>query len=127
MSSPSPCLSCGACCASFRVSFYWGELQEAGGVVPDMLAEQISPHRACMKGTNQKEPRCVGLLGTVGEQVRCTIYDNRPSPCREFSCNGEVAEYNEGCDKARARFGLPPLTPPPERPAFNDEPPLISA
>lgn len=96
-------------------------------MVPDMLTEQIHPHRACMKGTNQKEPRCVALLGNVGEQVRCTIYENRPSPCREFSCNGEVAEYNEGCDKARARYGLPPLTPPPERPAFDDEPPLISA
>lgn len=122
MSNASPCLSCGACCATFRVSFYWGELQEAGGVVPDVLTEQINSHRACMKGTNQKEPRCVALLGSVGEQVRCTIYENRPSPCREFSCNGEVEAYNEGCDKARARFGLPVLTPP-EFPAFDDHPP----
>lgn len=65
----------------------------------------------------------MALLGTVGEQVRCSIYDNRPSPCREFSCNGEVVEYNEGCDKARARFGLPPLDPPPQSPAFDDHPP----
>ncbi|MCR6653274.1 MAG: YkgJ family cysteine cluster protein [Cellvibrionaceae bacterium] len=80
MSTQSPCLSCGACCASFRVSFYWGELQGAGGVVPDLMTEQIPPHRACMKGTNQKDPRCAALLGNVGEQVRCTIYENRPSP-----------------------------------------------
>lgn len=94
--------------------------------MPDVLTEQIHLHRVCMKGTNQKDPRCVALLGTVGEQVRCTIYENRPSPCREFSCNGEVTEYNEGCDKARARFGLPPLALP-GHPAFDDDPPQISA
>ncbi|MDX1269447.1 MAG: YkgJ family cysteine cluster protein, partial [Oceanisphaera sp.] len=26
MSSGNPCLTCGACCAFFRVSFYWGEI-----------------------------------------------------------------------------------------------------
>ncbi|MEG6657786.1 YkgJ family cysteine cluster protein, partial [Pseudomonas aeruginosa] len=25
MSTDNPCLTCGACCAHFRVSFYWGE------------------------------------------------------------------------------------------------------
>lgn len=112
MSNSSPCLSCGACCASFRVSFYWVELQDSGGVVPDDQTERVNLHRACMKGTNQAEPRCVALAGKVGEQVHCTIYDNRPSPCRDFSCNDEVGKYNESCDKARAKFGLPPLTPP---------------
>ncbi|HGC1012017.1 TPA: YkgJ family cysteine cluster protein, partial [Escherichia coli] len=23
MSNPNPCITCGACCAFFRVSFYW--------------------------------------------------------------------------------------------------------
>lgn len=80
--------------------------------MPDDLTERVDLHRSCMKGTNQPQPRCVALQGTLGEAVSCSIYENRPTPCREFSCNGEVAEYNEGCDKARARFGLPPLSPP---------------
>ena len=96
--------------------------------MPDNLTERVNLHRVCMQGTNQPEPRCTALLGTVGDQVRCTIYENRPSPCREFTCNGESYEYNEGCDKARARFGLPPLTPPVEfPPMIDDEPPGISA
>ena len=33
-----PCLTCGACCASFRVDFSVYETQELGGDVPDGLA-----------------------------------------------------------------------------------------
>jgi len=73
------------------------------------MTERVNLHRACMKGTNQPQPHCVALSGKVGEQVSCTIYDNRPSTCREFSSNSESAEYNAECDKARARHGLPPL------------------
>jgi len=38
-SSDNPCLSCGACCAAFRVSFYWREADggESGGAVPPAL------------------------------------------------------------------------------------------
>ncbi|EGR9493162.1 YkgJ family cysteine cluster protein, partial [Escherichia coli] len=25
MNNPNPCMTCGACCAFFRVSFYWAE------------------------------------------------------------------------------------------------------
>jgi Fe-S-cluster containining protein len=108
MSDLSPCLSCGACCASFRVSFYWGELEDAGGCVPVDFTERVNLHRACIKGTNQPNPRCVALAGTVGEAVHCTIYENRPSPCREFEFS-HPGLFNEACDRARARFGLPPL------------------
>ena len=99
-----PCLSCGACCAALRVSFYWAE------PVPEAVTEPIGPFRAAMRGTNQKPPRCVALEGTVGEAVRCTIYADRPSPCREFAASWEDGERNERCDEVRARHGLPPLT-----------------
>jgi len=111
MSSDSPCLNCGACCAFFRVSFYWGEVQSAAGLVPDNLTEQVSPHRSCMQGTNTAEPRCAALLGNIGSPVRCTIYDNRPSPCRDFRINGEDGIPNPRCDSAREAYGLPPLAP----------------
>ncbi|HBP8873638.1 TPA: YkgJ family cysteine cluster protein, partial [Escherichia coli] len=29
MNNPNPCMRCGACCAFFRVSFYWAEADDA--------------------------------------------------------------------------------------------------
>jgi Fe-S-cluster containining protein len=109
MSGTNPCITCGACCAYFRVSFYWAEADDGGGVVPSALTEQVTPLLRAMRGTNQKSPRCVALAGTPGSATRCTIYSQRPSPCREFACSGEGGEVNEACDRARARYGLPPL------------------
>lgn len=62
-----------------------------------------------MSGTNQKQSRCVALEGTPGESARCSIYEGRPSPCREFAMSGEDGQVNEACDRARARYGLAPL------------------
>lgn len=112
MSTENPCLSCGACCAYFRVSFYWGECQSAGGLVPDNLTVAVTPHLVAMQGTEQKPARCAALLGEVGCGTRCTIYENRASTCREFMAAWENGEPNPHCDAARAAHGLPPLTPP---------------
>lgn len=109
MSELNPCMSCGACCAYFRVSFYWAEADDAGGLVPSHLTEPLTPFLRCMSGTNQKQSRCVALAGTPGESACCTIYAQRPSPCREFLMSGENGEINEACDRARARYGLAPL------------------
>ncbi len=113
----NPCLTCGACCEVFRVSFYWGEAErEIGGIVPPELTEDFSAFRRCMKGTNKKKPRCIALSGDVGRFVFCTIYNNRPSPCRQFGItfeNGtwytDVADLLR-CNEARSIKGLPPLT-----------------
>ncbi|HEY6529243.1 MAG TPA: YkgJ family cysteine cluster protein [Cellvibrionaceae bacterium] len=105
----SPCMSCGACCAYFRVSFYWGEQASAGGNVPDELTQKISPHLSCMQGTSSKPARCVALSGRVGESVACGIYEQRSSTCREFAMSGENGEHNSECDKARAFHGMAPL------------------
>ncbi|HAF93574.1 MAG TPA: YkgJ family cysteine cluster protein, partial [Pseudomonas sp.] len=112
MSANNPCLTCGACCAHFRVSFFWGECASSGGTVPDDLTVQISPFHVAMRGTESKPARCVSLLGEVGCGVRCTVYEQRSSPCREFQAAWENGEPNERCDAARAAHGLPPLVPP---------------
>lgn len=105
----NPCMTCGACCAHFRVSFYWAEADDAGGVVPADLTEPLNLMMRAMRGTNAREPRCVALQGEPGGCVSCGIYAQRPSPCREFAMSGENGVYNEACDRARARYGLPPL------------------
>jgi Fe-S-cluster containining protein len=99
--SANPCLSCGACCAAFRVSFYWAEAPANG--LPESLYEAISPTRAAMRGTNCPAPRCAALAGDVGGETRCLVYESRPSPCRE------VAPGDEKCRRARALRGLPAL------------------
>lgn len=117
----SACLNCGACCAFFRVSFYWGEAQSGGGVVPDALIHPLPPYHACMQGTQASSPRCHALMGDVGQSVRCTIYENRSSTCREFQSSDETYEGNADCDRARAHYGLPPL---PRLPIPETDPPL---
>ena len=111
MADTNPCIACGACCACFRVSFYWGETTEAPeGIVPVALTAPISsPHRVAMLGTDQPNPRCIALQGELGKQVACSIYEHRPSPCREFQASGEYGELNRDCDKARSNYGLMPL------------------
>ena len=105
----NPCISCGACCAYFRVSFYWAESAEAGGKVPQALTEQVTPFLSCMQGTNARAPRCVALEGEIGKSVSCSIYLDRPGTCREFDPSGLDGVSNEACDRARAHYGLPPL------------------
>lgn len=65
-----------------------------------------------MLGTNQKPARCAGLLGEVGSAVRCTLYEQRSSTCREFQASWVDGQHNPDCDSARAAHGLPPLQPP---------------
>ena len=101
------CLSCGLCCVSFRISFYWAEVDDApGGQVPTRLTEQVQAHMCCMKGTNGNPPRCIALQGEIGKQVSCAIYELRPSPCREFNMFEEDGTPNERCLRLRAQAGL---------------------
>jgi Fe-S-cluster containining protein len=110
----NPCLACGACCAAFRVSFYWAESDLAlGNSVPAELTCQVAPLVCAMRGTDQPHPWCVALRGNVGLGVRCAIYERRPSVCREVVPSGQNERANYWCDRARAAWGLPPIPPVP--------------
>lgn len=101
------CQACGACCASFRVDFHPAEL--AGGAfawgqgVPPEMTVPVTPAIVRLRGTDAAVPRCVVLEGTIGQSVRCGIYEARPSPCREFDIS------HDACARARHRHGLPAL------------------
>jgi uncharacterized protein len=113
---PHPCLSCGACCAHFRVSLHWSEAEpengqpDLGGRVPIALTETFGPHQRSMRGTWAKQPHCIALDGRVGEAVRCTIYDARPNACRDLRMSWEDGTPNPQCDRARIAYGLAALT-----------------
>jgi Fe-S-cluster containining protein len=102
----NPCLDCGACCASFRVSFYWAEADaHPCGTVPQQLTAPVSLFLAAMKGTVQEPLRCAALEGEIGKSARCSIYPLRSSTCREFDVD------DPRCNQARQRHGLPALPP----------------
>lgn len=106
----NPCQRCGACCAFFRVSFYWSEAEPAlGGSVPPKLTEALNPQRVAMRGTLCSPARCAALQGDVGHSVACAIYAQRPSPCRELEPWDAAGRPDEKCTRARAAHGLPPL------------------
>ena len=102
----SPCQSCGACCACFRVDFSVHELLSQGGTVPDGLAVDVNDTLARMRGTDHAPPRCAALTGKLGEKVACGIYEWRSSPCREFEAGSDA------CARARQRHGLAALAEP---------------
>lgn len=107
-----PCQKCGACCAAYRVSFYWREAEKSDHTfpVPSHYWEESDPQLRSMKGTSQKhQPKCIALKGRVGDFVKCEIYLNRPSPCKQFKASYENGIYQPRCDEARAKHGLKPL------------------
>lgn len=112
--SDNPCMTCGACCASLRVSFHRSQLLSEGGRVPDGLADEETVSTVRMRGTDRSQPRCVCLVGRVGEEVACGIYEFRPDPCVEFAAHGLYGIENAACNRARQRHGMPSL-PDPER------------
>ncbi|MEY4429860.1 MAG: hypothetical protein RLZZ182_2549 [Pseudomonadota bacterium] len=105
MSAPTltfDCQACGACCATFRVSFHWSEADDApGGTVPLGLTEPVGLHLRCMQGTSVRPVRCTALTGELGQHVGCSIYPLRSSTCRS------VEPGDAQCLKARAHHGLP--------------------
>lgn len=101
----NPCLNCGACCNYFRISFYHGECEGGfGGFVPQQLTNKLNEQFAVMKGS-ECGGRCIALEGEVGKNISCSIYSNRPTPCREFPVfiDGKI---NPLCNKARLKNNL---------------------
>ena len=92
------CLSCGACCAAFRVDFHCSNLASAD--VPGEPLELTVPLTATlvrMRGTDEAPPRCVGLGGEGGTCVACTFYVCRRGPCRDFLEWLYTTLYRSGC------------------------------
>jgi Fe-S-cluster containining protein len=62
---------------------------------------ETNPHYGNVRRmTTSDTGRCLALAGTVGDAVTCTVYENRPAPCREFE-NG-----SSPCRRARLSAGI---------------------
>lgn len=117
--SQNYCLDCGACCAYFKVYFNKGEVKSNGGSVPDEMTQTYNKRQGtvCMSGRKEfgvsidkigrrKISPCVALTGEIGKEVSCSVYENRPSVCRDFPVIMPNGEQNPRCKKARVAFGL---------------------
>ena len=67
------------------------------------MTAKVNDFYACMAGTGSATPHCAALQGVVGKQVTCTVYEQRPAPCRE------VEPGDDKCNRARERHGLDAL------------------
>lgn len=109
--NPNPCLSCGACCAFYRASFYWIETDDfTPEGVPVELTRKMNDFRTVMIGSYSDQPKCIALEGEIGKEVKCRIYENRSSVCRNFTPSWLNGTRNKRCDKARSAWGMPLLS-----------------
>lgn len=116
MDTTNPCFACGMCCQYFRVSFYHGEIAGNGaGTILEELTTQITPHLACMKGTEKGHAPCIALRYDETDGYRCSIYEKRSSACREFNILNEDGTTNKKCQelqeiaKQKKQQGLPTI------------------
>jgi len=93
------------------VAFYWREAEPDGiWKVPVQHTVDLDSVYRCMKGTEVKhQNKCVALKGRIGKDAHCSMYQNRPTPCRNFAASYEDGTHNPRCDEARKHHGLKPL------------------
>lgn len=103
------CLSCGACCQNTPENVaegfqFYVEVDEAAPLWrrPDLVrklvvyAEDGTPHLRL-----HPDGRCVALRGKIGHSgVRCSVYRERPAPCRQVEAGSEL------CQRYRRSRGL---------------------
>jgi Fe-S-cluster containining protein len=110
MADPIPdCITCGACCASPFVGEGYIQVNAEEEKRLDRLGLpvlEVMPgpdDRIVLLGTKenrQGDRVCVALDGRVGKQVFCTIYEHRPSLCRQFEAGSPE------CFEARRAAGV---------------------
>jgi len=86
----SDCQTCGACCDHFEVVDVYPDDTNFGYLKSADLLRKTEYGFYAMKSISEGDNRCIALEGTVGESVRCTIYDNRPRGCRIFEQDSAI-------------------------------------
>ncbi len=102
------CLRCGACCVNTPENQREGFVDYIEVEPDDRILERRDLVR---RYTVQREDgihlrlapdgRCLALSGGLGRRVRCTIYAQRPSPCRRVEAGSDL------CKRYRLAHGLP--------------------
>lgn len=106
------CQACGACCATFDVWLMEGDrdrFERSARLLPLTVIHR--PGTAAgewrFMARDAKTGHCLALQGPLGH-CRCTIYDDRPTLCREFEAGSEdclEARRCRGIDQKRPTAG----------------------
>lgn len=104
------CQACGACCRNLDTNRasgvrYWVEIAPGDKLLTrhDLIRKLVTHDRHRVPHLRMThEGVCEALRGTIGQKVRCSIYHQRPSPCRR------VMPGDETCLKTRAAQGIEP-------------------
>jgi hypothetical protein len=101
------CRACGACCVNLPSNVaegfgFWVEI--AAG---DRILRRRALARLVVRDPDgvphlrlAPDGRCAALRGAPGREVRCTIYADRPTPCRRVQPGDRL------CEQYRAEHGL---------------------
>ena len=104
------CQKCGACC-----SFYLRHVDGVDADTPELIADPDLTHFVendvkftwpdgdvdtyHMEGHVMRakvvngQPVCVALAGQVGQSCACTVYEHRPTACRNFTAGSPACLY----------------------------------
>jgi Fe-S-cluster containining protein len=98
------CQACGACCATFDVWLMEGDrdrFERSARLLPLTVIHRPGTATSEWRflARDEKTGHCRALEGPLGK-CRCTIYDDRPTLCREFEAG------SEDCLEARQKHGI---------------------
>lgn len=91
------CHACGACCREAYGSVTISRRDPVIAKHPELVVD-----RGGFVEVRRAGSRCAALAGPAAGPFHCTIYDDRPGPCRDFAPGGAH------CLAARRRVGLAP-------------------
>lgn len=80
------CQSCGLCCVSNDPKWVQVSLSDANRIDIDKLQYGDVEYFA-MK---MKYKRCCCLIGELGVKTKCSIYENRPTICRQVEPGSQI-------------------------------------
>jgi Fe-S-cluster containining protein len=100
------CTRCGACCfnppSNREEQFHdWVEIEPHAAILrrADLVRKLVTyDHAAVPHLRVAADGRCLALSGALFERVRCTIYAQRPRPCRR------VQPGDADCERARTEL-----------------------
>jgi Fe-S-cluster containining protein len=102
MTTPAnPCDACGACCDHPEP---WSTIDLTLEDLARVPAEMTVPSWGDWRKMARVGNRCVALVGTIGVDARCSIYEDRPQICRDYDPVLRVTD----CNMCRAPHGLDP-------------------
>lgn len=89
-SGPTDCQGCGRCCEFFEAIDVFAEDEEQNfeWLKNNGYLTEDNEHAMYAMRKVGDTNRCVALVGEVGKDTRCSIYQHRPEACRRFESGG---------------------------------------